>query len=181
MSVCGSTNTTSGEPCQQPVAGPNETCWREGHTPGPGRPTKYDPAYCEDVVEMGRKGKSRAVMARELDVAMSTMQDWEERHLEFRAATTRARGLARAWWEEQGRSGIWASGEFNASAYRLQMQNRFPRYWRDRKSVEHSGPEGGPIEVERPMSKRQKAEAINDLLEQARAREGAISGNGAEP
>lgn len=34
MSVCGSTATGTGEPCQQPVEEPGETCWREGHVAG---------------------------------------------------------------------------------------------------------------------------------------------------
>lgn len=31
---CGSTATASGEPCQTPVSGPGETCWRESHVAG---------------------------------------------------------------------------------------------------------------------------------------------------
>lgn len=49
--------------------------------------------------------------------------------------------------------------------------------------VEHSGPGGDPIEhdVRGPMSKEEKAEAIEELLEKARAREGAAESNGASP
>lgn len=32
--VCGSTATSTGEPCQTPVSEPGETCWRESHIAG---------------------------------------------------------------------------------------------------------------------------------------------------
>lgn len=77
MSVCGSTATATGEPCQQPVADPNETCWREGHTPGPGRPTKYDPDVAEYVCQEIATGRSLKSVCREEGVpGHSTVLNW---------------------------------------------------------------------------------------------------------
>lgn len=111
-----------------------------------GRPTKYTPEACEVVLTLGAEGQSRAVMAAELDVAISTFQDWEETNPEFRVATSRARDLALAWWERQGIKGIW-SKDFNANAYRLQVMNRFPAAWRDKQEVDNRFPEGVTVEV----------------------------------
>jgi hypothetical protein len=110
-----------------------------------GRPTKYDAAMCERVVALAREGAGRAEIAAELDVAIQTFHNWEAAHPEFLEATTRARDLSLAWWNKQGRAGIWAR-EFNANAYRLQVMNRFPSDWRDKQDHEHSGPGGGPID-----------------------------------
>ena len=110
------------------------------------RPTKYDPAMCETVVECGRQGMGRAEMAAELDVDRNTVATWEQEHPEFLRATTRARELSAAWWEKQGRLGI-TSRDFNANAYSLQVRNRFPGEWRDKQQVEHSGVDGKPIEL----------------------------------
>lgn len=160
---CGSTETESGEPCRRGVNCPYHR--------GPGRPTKYRPRFCERVIELGREGSSRAVIARELGVAMSTMQDWEEKHPGFRASTARARELALAWWEDQGQKGVW-SREFNASAYRLQVMNRFPGQWRDKQSLEHSGPDGGAIEVDVDDAR----ERLSNELRRIAERRASVSG-----
>jgi len=103
-----------------------------------GRPTKYDPAYCEKVVELGRKGCGLAEIAYELDVTRQTLQNWQVEHPQFLGAITHARELSEGWWASQGRAGIW-SREFNANAYRLQVMNRFPSEWRDKREIEHGG------------------------------------------
>jgi hypothetical protein len=103
-----------------------------------GRPTDYDPAICERVVELGREGVGRLELAAELDIAWATMLTWEREHPEFLTATTRARELSAGWWEQQGRLGI-NNRNFNAQAYSLQVRNRFPAQWRDKQEHEHTG------------------------------------------
>lgn len=111
-----------------------------------GRPTKYKPEFCERVVELGMLGKSRFQIARDLGVAMSTMQDWEVAHDEFRAATTHARDLAQAWWEDQGQKGIW-SKEFNQGAFAKQISCRFPDSYTEKRLNEHTGKDGAPLNM----------------------------------
>jgi len=111
-----------------------------------GRPTKYDPDFCNMVVQLGREGASRAELAYEMGVSFQTMRTWEDTHPEFLEATTHARELAEGWWAAQGRKGIW-SREFNAPAYRLQVMNRFPGSWRDKQDHEVTGAAGAPLAV----------------------------------
>ena len=103
-----------------------------------GRPTDYDPSFCDRVVGLGEEGYSKAMMAAELGVVRQTLDNWASRHPEFLDAMTHAREFSLAWWELQGHKGIW-SRDFNANAYRLQMLNRFPDDWRDRQEVELRG------------------------------------------
>jgi len=100
-----------------------------------GRPTVYREPFCEVVVECGKKGFSKAMMAAELDVVRSTLDEWCKEHTEFSDAMQRARELSLAWWESQGMSGIWGGKEFNAQAYRLQICNRFPADYRPEASI----------------------------------------------
>ena len=115
-----------------------------------GAPTKYNLGAIDTVLRLGAEGASRAEWAAELGIAWQTLFNWEEKHPEFLDATTRARELAQAWWEKQGRVGIWEP-KFNANAYRLQVMNRFPADWRDKREHEVSGPNGGPINVTRTI------------------------------
>ena len=103
------------------------------------RPTKYNPeAMLPRIIEMGRIGCSKAEICADIDICFNTWTNWRETEPEFLRSTTRAEHLSQAWWESQGRQGIW-SREFNAPAYSLQVRNRFPNDWRDKHDVQHSG------------------------------------------
>jgi hypothetical protein len=112
---------------------------------GPGgRPTLYDPAYCERVIEMGRQGKSLVQISVSLGVVRQTVRNWADEHPEFLAALTRAREESQAWWENMGQEGLVMQG-FNASLWGKNVSCRFPDDWTDKTKQELSGPDGGPI------------------------------------
>jgi transposase len=114
-----------------------------------GRPTKYDPAMCETVIQCGRDGMGKAEMAAELDVAYSTFDLWTQEHPEFSEAVKHAQRLSQAWWEKMGRVSTFGGVDgFNATSYIFQMKNRFRADWNDTLKSEHSGPDGGAIPVE---------------------------------
>ena len=91
---------------------------------GRGRPSKYDVAYCDRVVELGRQGKSRAQIAAAIGVSRNTLDNWAEQHPEFLSAIKDAHDLALAWWEEAGQLGM-QRRDFNASMFIFQVVNRF--------------------------------------------------------
>lgn len=109
------------------------------------RPTEYRQEFCGRVIEMGRKGKSKAQIAAALDVSRQTLDNWAGAHPEFLDAVKDARDLALAWWEDQGQTGLRAE-KFNATAFIFQVKNRFRDDYADRTSLEHTGKGGGPIE-----------------------------------
>jgi hypothetical protein len=113
-----------------------------------GRPTDYSPHFCDKVMALGELGKSRHQLAVALGCCKRTFQTWEKKYPDFLAATTRARELAQAWWEDQGQIGIWEGNKFNANAYRLQMTNRFPDQWRDKRRLEHARKDNSPVIAE---------------------------------
>lgn len=115
-----------------------------------GRPSDYDYAYCEKVIELGKIGASVVEMAAEIGVDRSTIERaWPEAHPEFSQAFTRAKLLSQAWWEKIGRESlVMPSGTtFQASVWSRSMAARFPHDWRENSKVEntHSGPDGKPI------------------------------------
>lgn len=97
-----------------------------------GRPSDYDPAFCERVIELGKEGASKAEMAAEIGCARSTFQLWEETHPEFSVAVKDAVGWSQAWWEKQGRLATFKSEGFNATSFIFNMKNRFPGDWKDK-------------------------------------------------
>ena len=112
-----------------------------------GRPSEYDPAYCELVIELGKQGLSVVEMACEIGVSRNTLEtNWPAAHPEFLEAFTHAREQSQAWWEKAGRVGM-TGKNIDAAIWSRSMAARFPKDWREVKGTEHSGKDGGPIET----------------------------------
>ena len=113
-----------------------------------GRPSTYDPAYCDAVIEWGKAGKSKAWMAAELDVVPNTLDNWTKEHPEFLSALTRAITKSQQWWEDVGQSALGAD-KFQGNVWSRSMAARFPNDWREKTETksELSGPDGKPIET----------------------------------
>src|ERR1700740_99186 len=91
-----------------------------------GRPSKYDPAFCRRVVELGEEGCSKAELASELGVTRNTLDNWAQENPEFLTALTRAHECSVALWEKQARTNLATQG-FNAALYAKAMSGRFPQ------------------------------------------------------
>lgn len=107
-----------------------------------GRPSKYDPAFCEALIEFMGKGYSLTAFAGEIGVARSTINEWMAEHHEFSEATRvgqakRTRALETTLLA--GESGPKVTGHIFA------LKNADPEGWKDKVQQELSGPEGGPI------------------------------------
>ena len=100
------------------------------------RPSTYDPAYCEKVIELGKAGMSVVEMAAHIGVGRTTLErDWPAAHPEFSQALTHARECSQAWWETIGRVNLLMppqTGTFNASVWSRSMAARFPNDWREK-------------------------------------------------
>lgn len=98
------------------------------------RPTVYDPAYCDQVVDLGKQGKSKAQMAAAFDVSRQTIDNWGAAHPEFLEALMRADAHCQAWWEDQGQLGLSAQG-FNAAVWKKSVEARFREDYTERRDI----------------------------------------------
>ena len=113
-----------------------------------GRPSLYDPAYCEKVVELGRKGKSVEQISAILNVSLRTMYSWRDAHEEFLHALDDAKTYEQAWWEEQAAAYMVENKEsdrLNASLWSRSMAARFPKKYRESTKTEITGADGAPL------------------------------------
>lgn len=109
-----------------------------------GRPSEYRPEFCEQVLDLGRQGKSVVQMACHFDVVKQTLFNWTDAHPDFLDAFTRAKQLSQDWWETKGQGGLEGSG-FNASLWSRSMAARFPDDYTERQKKEITGANGGPV------------------------------------
>ena len=103
-----------------------------------GRPTTYDPAYCEKVIELGRLGKSIEQICYDLNTPVRTLYEWRDRHPDFSQALEDAKGFEQAYWEMLAQTHIVETKDgpkLNASLWSRSMAARFPKKYRDRKST----------------------------------------------
>ena len=89
-----------------------------------GRPSKYDPAYCDEIIARCAEGWSFVEFAAHVGVARSTIDQWGVDHPEFSEALTRAKAAEQAWWEKAGRAGLTAE-RFNAAVWKKSVEARF--------------------------------------------------------
>jgi transposase len=113
-----------------------------------GRPTLYDPKYCEEVVTLGRIGKSVEQIAANLNVSLRTMYLWRDTHQEFMHALDDAKTYEQAWWEEQASAYMVENKEsdrLNATLWSRSMAARFPKKYRESTKTEITGADGVPL------------------------------------
>ncbi len=111
-----------------------------------GRPTTYDPRYCEMVTELGARGKSLTQISAILDIPRTTLLRWGEKHSEFRTALNRAKELEQAWWEEVGQEGL-GKKFFQAALWKTSMQARFRDDYTERKTSVIEGNPDRPVKT----------------------------------
>lgn len=114
-----------------------------------GRPSKYDPKFCQTVVEAGEKGKSITQMALACGVCKNTLSDWASEHPEFSIAFTRAKMLSMDWWESVAQTHMIeepGASKLNTGVWSRSMAARFPDEYTEKKQTELTGANGGPIQ-----------------------------------
>lgn len=126
-----------------------------------GRPTEYDPRFCEMLVQHMAEGLSFESFGGvdTVDVCKSTLYVWLEKHPEFMDAKQRAISKCRLWWERTGLDGLWNTSErdgpqssssksFNTGVWVFNMKNRFKDEWKEKHEIEHTNnPDNPPPKV----------------------------------
>ena len=114
-----------------------------------GRPTSYRPEFCDRVVALMSEGRSLDGCASLLGVHPDSLYEWQKVHPEFSEAVRAGRAAATTFWENrllyvaQG-----GSGNAQAIQWALRNRSRAASGWHnDAQRLEHSGPEGGPVQV----------------------------------
>ena len=113
-----------------------------------GRPSLYDPKYCEEVVALGRIGKSSEAIGAILGVGTATLYRWRDEHDEFREALSLAKEFELHWWEDIAQTHMVENREsdkLNATIWSRSMAARFPKKYRESTKTEITGADGAPL------------------------------------
>jgi transposase len=113
-----------------------------------GRPSLYDPAYCEQVIELGKIGKSVEAIGAILGVGTKTLYNWRDENPEFLHALELAKEFELQWWEDIAQTHMIENKEsdkINASIWSRSMAARFPKKYRESTKTEITGADGAPL------------------------------------
>jgi transposase-like protein len=138
-----------------------------------GRPSKYKPEYCEQIIELGKLGKSIAQMASHFDVDKASIFRWSEEDEDFRTALARAKAHSQTWWENTAQQNM-DNRNFNAQLWLKSVASRFRDDYTERQLTELTGANGGAVQVESKtvdtdaLSADQRS-ALRDLILAAKA------------
>lgn len=111
-----------------------------------GRPTKYDPAFGDQIIDLAKGGASLLECALELGVCKQTLFNWADEHKAFLDAITRAKAYRQIWWEKVHRSCA-ATGEGNSSAIQFGLKNIAPEDYADKVDLNHGGQANNPVKT----------------------------------
>jgi len=113
-----------------------------------GRPSLYDPKYCEEVIVLGKLGKSSEAIGAMLGVGTATLYRWRDEFPEFREALELAKEFELHWWEDIAQTHMIENKEsdkINASIWSRSMAARFPKKYRESVKQEITGADGAPL------------------------------------
>lgn len=137
-----------------------------------GRPSKYQPAYCEEVVNFCAEGYSLTAFAGEIGVDRDSITEWAKVYPEFSLAVKRAKAKRARWWEDRGRKIAEEGGPGGqATMVIFGLKNHAPDDYSDKVQHEHSGPNGGPIDI--AVRQQRAAEMIDAAFSEVQALPGS--------
>jgi transposase-like protein len=113
-----------------------------------GRPSLYDPKYCEEVIALGKIGKSVEAIGAILGVGTKTLYNWRDQHEDFLHALDMAKEFELQWWEDIAQTHMIENKEsdkINASIWSRSMAARFPKKYREQVKQEITGADGAPL------------------------------------
>lgn len=129
-----------GEPCQLPTSRADGRCHHhtdiEGERAPGGRPSTLADHW-DDIMAGARQGMTLEGCARLAGVAEKTLHQWKNKHEDFRKSLKRAR----AHGELQHLQSV------NESGSRFILERSFGYTKTEKRELEHSGADGGPIMI----------------------------------
>lgn len=102
---------------------------------GAGRPTKYDPKYCREVIEYMSQGLSLTAFAGSIRVHRGTINEWMAAYPEFSEAVKIGQGC-RTECLEKGLLALDVGPMVTARIFAL--KNAAPEEWRDKREIDHT-------------------------------------------
>jgi hypothetical protein len=131
-----------------------------------GRPTKFNSKFCEQLIDHMTKGLSFESFAGVIGVSRRTLFYWEKENSDFSDAKEIGFSQSLLFWEKVGVEYVIEEPQgrkINTGLWAMNMKNRFPESWRDRKEELPRG--AAPLSPE-------TAAAVDEMIKEDLAKRG---------
>lgn len=130
-----------------------------------GRPTDYKEAYVDEVMSHLAEGFTLASFGGIIGASRDSLYEWAKVHPEFSDAIKKGRAKGQHLWEQRLTTQA-TNGSGNTAAIIFAMKNLYQDDWAEKIINEHTGKDGGPIEVA-DMSDVERARRVAFALAKA--------------
>lgn len=114
-----------------------------------GRPTEYQEDMCQEVIKFGKLGYSRTAIAAKLGISRNTLYQWVKQYPDFQDAMEKAVEESQIFWEDALRlTAMGALEKANATATIFALKSQFQQDWKEIRTTELVGANGGPVQVQ---------------------------------
>lgn len=100
-----------------------------------GATSKYEPAYCREIVQHMADGASATSFAASIEVCRDTISEWAKVHPEFSVALKIGKAKCAAWWEQTGRNNA-KTGTGSSSMVMFGLKNMGADDWTDKSHLD---------------------------------------------
>lgn len=111
-----------------------------------GRPTDFKPEYGDEILSTMAQGLSLAAAAAEIGIHRQRVYEWVEKHAEFADTIKLAQSKRQAFLERRLLKDDLPGPQITSTIFAL--KNAAAEDWREKVVNEHTGKDGGAIEVE---------------------------------
>lgn len=116
--------------------------------------SKYDPAMCERMIELGKLGSSQKMIWSDLGISKNTAESYKKNHPEFAEALDMALVHSQAHWERELLANIENKG-YNSRLAEIALRGQFQQDYRETRDTKLDA----KVEIKVDFNKE-----INDLI-----------------
>lgn len=128
----------------------------------PGQPTKYEPRFCDVLIEHMAGGLSFKTFAGIVRVTRKTLYNWSKAHADFKDAHDIGKSAHALYWETQGRDGLYDTVTTDDDGNKVTKKLNATVYC----AIMNNGPWRALNDKARKERKDDSADAVKELFAQ---------------
>ena len=113
--------------------------------------SKYDPAMCQTMIDMGKQGASQKMIWSQLGISKATAEAYKKKHPEFAEALDLALVHSQSYWESMLLANL-DNKNFNSRLAEIALRGQFSSDYRERMDIKQDIKQETKIDFNKEVS-----------------------------